>query len=66
MKARRRTEEQVLRDLVTALALCNNVTPVYENRAEGVKSPKEGQNSSIVNAYAIREAIEADTKEPQL
>lgn len=52
--AKRREQSVVLRDMLTALALCNNVTPVIE------------QNDEPVDEDAARKSILEGNKEPQL
>ena len=43
MKTKRREQSEILRDMITALAVCNNVTPVAE--AEPVESAFQPRGS---------------------
>ena len=61
MKTKRREQSDLLRDMITALAVCNNVTPVAE--AEPVESAFQPRGSDNRRLSMVEYAQE---KEPQL
>ena len=66
--ARRREQSVVLRDMLTALALCNNVTPVIEqdDKVEHGTVPFEKAEHQIIDEDKERKSILKGQKEPQL
>ena len=63
MKTKRREQSEILRDMITALAVCNNVTPVAE--AEPIESGFDKQARES-NARRLSMVEYAQEKEPQL
>jgi phospholipid-translocating ATPase len=66
--AKRREQSVVIRDMLSALALCNNVTPVVEQddkRASG-SVPLSEMKDEPLNEEQARKSIIGGMKEPQL
>ena len=65
MKCKRREEESVLRDMLAALALCNNVTPVVK-AAPLPKGKLTAEQVAAQEDERQHAAVDADDEEPQL
>lgn len=66
--AKRREQSVVIRDMLSALALCNNVTPVVEqdDKRHSGSVPLSEMKDEPVNEEQARKSIIGGMKEPQL